>query len=116
MKTPENAADNNVGRKTPEEIKKGLAACSADECHGQHEGCTYQDQFFCTMRMCGDALAYIQQLESGKWDMFFEITSAYYGKQMYGLNDDGTVYSRYSCEEMTFEQAVKEFKELISGE
>lgn len=50
--------------KPPEEIKKGLAACSADECHGQHEGCTYQDQFFCTMRMCGDALAYIQQLES----------------------------------------------------
>ena len=50
--------------KTPEEIKKGLAACSADECHGQHEGCTYQDQLFCTMRMCGDALAYIQQLES----------------------------------------------------
>lgn len=50
--------------KTPEEIKKGLAACSADECHGQHEGCTYQDQFFRTMRMCGDALAYIQQLES----------------------------------------------------
>ena len=49
--------------KTPEEIKKGLAACSADECHGQHEGCTYQDQFFCTMRMCGDALAYIHQLE-----------------------------------------------------
>lgn len=50
--------------KTPEEIKMGLAACSADECHGQHEGCTYQDQFFCTMRMCGDALAYIQNLES----------------------------------------------------
>ena len=50
--------------KTPDEIKKGLAACSADECHGQHEGCTYQDQFFCTMRMCGDALAYIKQLES----------------------------------------------------
>lgn len=49
--------------KTPEEIKKGLAACSADECHGQHEGCTYQDQLFCTMRMCGDALAYIQKLE-----------------------------------------------------
>lgn len=50
--------------KTPEKIKKGLAACSADECHGQHEGCTYQDQLFCTMRMCGDALTYIQQLES----------------------------------------------------
>ena len=52
--------------KTPEEIKKGLAACSADECHGQHVGCTYQDQFFCTMRMCGDALAYIKQLEMAK--------------------------------------------------
>ena len=49
--------------KTPDEIKKGLEACSADECHGQHVGCTYQDQLFCTMRMCGDALAYIQQLE-----------------------------------------------------
>ena len=64
MKTPKSATDIKVGGKTPEEIKKGLAACSADECHGQHEGCTYQDQFFCTMRMCGDALAYIQQLET----------------------------------------------------
>ena len=102
--------------KPPEEIKKGLAACSADECHGQHEGCTYQDQFFCTMRMCGDALAYIQQLESSRWELFDDLSTAYYGKQMYGLNDDGTVYSRYSCDTMSFEQAVDEFRRLIADE
>lgn len=102
--------------KPPELIKKGLAACSADECHGQHEGCTYQDQFFCTMRMCGDALAYIQQLESSHWELFDDLSTAYYGKQMYGLNDDGTVYSRYSCDTMSFEQAVDEFRRLIADE
>lgn len=101
--------------KTSEEIKKGLDVCGTLD--GDCENCPYDGlQIFCGDRLRKDALAYIQQLESGKWDMFFEITSAYYGKQMYGLNNDGTVYSRYSCEEMTFEQAVKEFKELISGE
>jgi hypothetical protein len=98
--------------KTPEEIKKALKLCQNGSC----KFCPYDDDEACGRSKNGDALAYIQQLESGKWDMFFEITSAYYGKQMYGLNNDGTVYSRYSCEEMTFEQAVKEFKELISGE
>lgn len=49
--------------KTPEEIKKGLEACRADECHGHHTGCPYDDDFFCIMHICGDALAYIEQLE-----------------------------------------------------
>ncbi len=107
--------------KTPEEIKKGLECCQPEHKDGRWITCKSICPFLHDFRFCrnvlhADALAYIQQLESGKWDMFFEITSAYYGKQMYGLNNDGTVYSRYSCEEMTFEQAVKEFKELISGE
>ena len=42
--------------KTPEEIKKGLEACRADECHGHHTGCPYDDDFFCIMHICGDAL------------------------------------------------------------
>lgn len=50
--------------KTPEEIKKGLEACRADECHGHHTGCPYDDDFFCIMHICGDALAYIEQLEN----------------------------------------------------
>ena len=49
--------------KTPDEIKKGLEACGSDECHGQHTDCPYEDDLFCTMHICGDALAYIQQLE-----------------------------------------------------
>ena len=52
-----------MSTKTPEEIKKGLEACRADECHGHHTGCPYDDDFFCIMHICGDALAYIEQLE-----------------------------------------------------
>lgn len=55
--------------RTPEEIKKGLEACGADECHGQHKSCPYKDDAFCMMHICGDALAYITQLEArvAKW-------------------------------------------------
>ena len=49
--------------KTPDVIKKGLEVCRADECHGHHTGCPYDDDFFCIMHICGDALAYIEQLE-----------------------------------------------------
>ena len=50
--------------KTPDEIKKGLAACSTDECHGEHVGCTYNDcGAMCIQNICADALALIQQLE-----------------------------------------------------
>ena len=52
-----------MSTKTPEEIKKGLEACRADECHGHHTGCPYDDDFFCIMHICGDALSYIERLE-----------------------------------------------------
>ena len=50
--------------KTSDEIKKGLEACGSDECHGHHTDCPYEDDFFCTMHICGDARSYIQQLEN----------------------------------------------------
>lgn len=55
--------------KAPEEIKKGLEACRADECHGHHTGCPYDDDFFCMMHICGDALALIEHLDAKvpKW-------------------------------------------------
>lgn len=55
--------------KTPEAIKKGLEACSEDECHGQHQSCPYKDDALCMMHICSDALAYINQLEERvpKW-------------------------------------------------
>lgn len=49
--------------RAPEEIKKGLEVCRADECHGHHTDCPYEDDFLCIMHICGDALAYIDQLE-----------------------------------------------------
>lgn len=55
--------------KTPDEIKKGLESCGADECHGQPKSCPYKDDAFCMMHICSDALAYINQLEARvpKW-------------------------------------------------
>lgn len=103
--------------KTPEEVKKGLDCCqTVVRC----DSCTYKDigniVAECTAALCGDALAYIQQLELSRWELFDDLSTAYYGKQMYGLNDDGTVYSRYSCDTMSFEQAVDEFRRLIADE
>lgn len=55
---------------TPEEIKKGLELCAADDCYEEkHNGCPYDDDELCIRHLCGDALAYINQLESRvpKW-------------------------------------------------
>lgn len=48
------------------------------------------------------------------WDVFDDLASAYYGKQMYFTQPDGTIYSRLSCGYMTFEEALSEFREAIS--
>ena len=51
--------------KTPEEIKKGLELCAADDCYEEkHTGCPYDDDELCIRHICGDALAYITQLEA----------------------------------------------------
>ena len=47
--------------------------------------------------------------DAGRWDMFEHITSIWYGKQCYFLQDDGQVYSRMTCEYMSKEEAVNEF-------
>lgn len=52
-------------------------------------------------------------IEEGEWDMFNLITSTYFGKQYYFLEDDGIVYSRQSCKHMTREKAIKEFLDII---
>ena len=59
----------SINAKTTDEIKKGLAVCSADECHGQHTDCPYHPEVMCIRNICADALAYIQQLEAKvpKW-------------------------------------------------
>lgn len=49
----------------------------------------------------------------GEWDMFDLITSAYYGKTMYSKQDNGIVYSRYSCKYMSVDEAIREFLAVI---
>lgn len=51
--------------------------------------------------------------ECGEFDMFNLITSVYYGKQYYFLQDNGMVYSRDCHENMTFDEAVDEFLRRI---
>lgn len=53
--------------------------------------------------------------EQGRWDMFNLMSCWYWGKQYYFLQDDGTVYSRYSGSYMTVEQAYQEFGHILEG-
>lgn len=47
--------------------------------------------------------------ERGEWDMFEHITSVWYGKQYYFLEENGLVYSRMSCKYLSREKAFDEF-------
>ena len=66
------------------------------------------------MRLYEDALAYIQQLEQREWELFSLLSSAWYGKGIYFMQDDGTVYNRISCEYLTFDQAIDEFATTLT--
>ena len=82
--------------KTPDVIKKGLEVCRADECHGHHTGCPYDDDFFCIMHICGDALAYIEQLE--KHISLNTLRDAIYEDAVaHGLWDDDEDYMPTDC-------------------
>ena len=52
--------------------------------------------------------------DRGRWDVFNLITSVWYGKQCYFLQDkNDIVYSRNSGKYMTLENAILEFVEEI---
>lgn len=59
---------------------------------------------------------YVRDRNVGEWDMFDLITSTYYGKTMYFKQDNGVVYSRYSCKYMSVDEAIMEFLALIGEE
>lgn len=58
----------------------------------------------------------VSERKVGEWQMFDLITSTYYGKGMYFKQDNGTVYSRYSCEYMSMDKAISEFLALMEKE
>lgn len=45
----------------------------------------------------------------GEWEMFELITSTWYGKQCYFVEENGIVYSRVSGKYMSVDEAIKEF-------
>lgn len=55
----------------------------------------------------------VEARNSGEWDMFDLLSSAYYGKGMYFKEENGMVYSRYSHKRMTIDGAIEEFISLI---
>lgn len=52
------------------------------------------------------------EYEKGEWNMFELITSIWYGKQYYFLEENGIVYSRASCNYMSREEAYQEFLDM----
>lgn len=103
--------------KTPEETKKGLECCQLHDGY-IHTDCSHCPYYLvsaqCDFDMHKDALAYIQQLESQAWEVFDLLSSVWYGKGAYFKQNDGTVYSRVSCEYLTFDQAVDEFATILT--
>lgn len=54
--------------------------------------------------------------ERGRFDALDVISSVYYGKQYYFLENNGTVYSRDSRKYMTLEEAIYEFAEKFGDD
>lgn len=98
--------------KSPDEIKKGLEYCS--KVKGKCKGCPCYSDSECSIHLAADALAYIQQLEEREWNLFDLLSSAWHGKQYYFKQEDGSVYSRESCQYLTFDQAIDEFAHSLA--
>ena len=60
--------------------------------------------------------AYKEGYERGRFDVLDAISSIYYGKQYYFLEDNGTVYSRDSCKYLTLEEAIYEFADKFGDD
>lgn len=50
------------------------------------------------------------------WNMFELISSTFYGKQYYFLEECGLAYSRASAKHMSVDEAYQEFLDMIGGE
>lgn len=95
--------------KSPDDIKKGLECCPVCS-----KSCAYHAGIDCYAELHYDALSYIQQLEQREWDLFDLLSSAWHGKQYYSKQEDDSVYSRESCQYLTFDQAIDEFAHSLT--
>lgn len=60
--------------------------------------------------------AYEEGYRRGRFDVLDAISSVYYGKRYYSLEDNGTVYSRDSCKYLTLEEAIYEFADKFGDD
>lgn len=58
----------------------------------------------------------MSEYEKGEWDMFVLLSSAWWGKQYYFLQDNGIAYSRESGKYMSREEAYTEFANKIGDD
>lgn len=54
-----------------------------------------------------------QAYQKGRFDCLDYLSGMDYGKQVYFLQDDGTVYSRNSCKYMSLDDAISEYGEEL---
>lgn len=54
-----------------------------------------------------------EEITESAWEMFELITSVYFGKQYYFVEDNGLVYSRETHKHMTKDDAINEFLNII---
>ena len=77
---------------------------------------TYLDQIVGIIKDLPSARADIHYRKMGEWDMFELITSTWYGKQYYFMQDNEIVYSRASGKYMSVDKAIKEFLSAIGDD
>ena len=63
------------------------------------------------MNTCKDCCAYFGDYTP--FDVLNEISSAYYGKQLFFLQSNGSIYDRMKAEYISFDEAVSRIAQLV---
>ena len=60
--------------------------------------------------------ALFKERSDDAFEVLDNISSAYYGKQMYFMQDNGMIYDRYNCDYITFDKAVNRFARMVADD
>ena len=106
--------------------------CETDE--APKKICPYWECEYCINEVMRDALellekqrerierlkvnvdALLKERSSDAFEVLDNISSAYYGKQMYFMQDNGMIYDRYNCDYTTFDEAVNRFVRMVADD
>lgn len=107
---------SKMAKRTVEDIKNGLNLLATTDVSKYAAAVKNGLPYDYKEDIAVDSLAYIKQLEAREWDLFDLLSSAWFGKRYYFRQDNGTVYSRASCEYLTLDQAIDEFAGKLTNE